>query len=362
MSRMITIAALVLAAVGWGPVATAAQESSWDRMSLHGYMTQGYGVAQEPIHGITTDGTSDLRTAALQLRYALSAKDNLVVQARHRRLGDNILSEVQEDVQLEWAFYQRRMGDFSVRVGKVPLPMGLYSETRNVGTLLPFYRAPATVYPDGVESFDGVNVNYDVQLGGWGLELSTSVGSFVLENAFQHEHGEVAVARSRGDIRYAGTVTVNTPMPGLRVRGTVNTFEQPSFYEAGETDLTQYVLGSLEGSFTRLNVRSEYGRIDFGGDMVTEVFYAQGGVHLHPRVTVNTQYEVSRFRMEMMGGQTMRRTTIEDAAVSANFFVSPQVVLKLEGHHAQGYSFDNQGFESPRQQGNYLISSLSVSF
>lgn len=54
------------------------------------------------------------------------------------------------DVKLDWAFYERKLGqDTSIRVGRIPQPMGLLNETRYVGTLLPFYRAPYNFYQEG---------------------------------------------------------------------------------------------------------------------------------------------------------------------------------------------------------------------
>jgi hypothetical protein len=363
MMRNQFFAVLAIAGVG-GAIATpaAAQESLLDRLSIHGYMTQGYGKASVPIYGLPVDGTADLRTAALQLRYAISPQDDIVLQARNRRLGDNILSEAEEDVQLQWAFYQRRMNSFSVRIGKVPLPMGFYSEVRNVGTIIPFFRAPATVYPDGVETFDGVNLNYDLALGSWAVEASSNFGSFGMDVVYADEQGDVVVNRFRGDMKYNGTLTVNTPLTGLRLRGTFSKWEQASFFVPDERDEMGYLIGSVDGSFTRFNVRSEFARLDLGHGFQMDLGYAQAGVRLHPRITVNAQYEVSKFEMEIPFMGKIEQTSLEDYAVGANYALSPNVVLKLEGHRARGFVFDNQQFGSPRQQGNYMISSLSVSF
>lgn len=356
------LAGLAITGVAWTVAApAAAQESMLDRLSIHGYMTQAYARADEPIYGIPTSGTVDLRTAALQLRYAISPQDDLVLQARNRRLGDHMLAAAVEEVELQWAFYQRRMNNFSVRVGKVPLPMGFYSEVRNVGTILPFYRAPASVYPEGVEAFDGVNLNYDVTLGSWLVEAATNLGSFDMTFAFPDENGDVVVEKMRGDMKYNGTLTVNTPLPGLRVRGTVSKWEQPSFI-SDERDEVSLMMGSLDGSFTHFNVRSEYGILDFGNGFTMDLFYAQAGVRPYPKVGLNAQYEVSTMDIEMPGMDTFEQTNIQDFAIGATYSLSPGIVFKLEGHRASGFMFDNQTWGSPKQHGNYMISSLSVSF
>jgi hypothetical protein len=324
-------------------------------------LTQAYARAEVPIYGIPAAGTSDLRTVALQLRYAISPKDEIVLQGRHRRLGESMLAVAEDDVQLQWAFYRRRMGNFSVRVGKVPMPMGFYNEIRNVGTLIPFYKAPVAIYPDGFDTFDGVNVNYDLSLGSWSVGAAANLGSFGMAYVFPDEEGVPVVHRYRGTIKQSGTLTVNTPITGLRVRGSLIKFDEPSASVPNEMAEATYTLGSVDGSFTHFNVQSEYGRLKFEGGVQNQ-FYAQAGIKPHERVTLNTQYETSRLELQIPDVGTFKQTSIEDVAVGANYALANDIVLKLEGHRASGFTFDNQAFGSPKQRGNYVISSLSVSF
>src|SRR6266545_3697550 len=65
----------------------AAQET---KLQVHGYLTQAYGAAHGGTFlGIPEAGTADYRTAALQLRYTMSASDQFVWQFSHRRLGQS---------------------------------------------------------------------------------------------------------------------------------------------------------------------------------------------------------------------------------------------------------------------------------
>ena len=90
---------------------------------------------------------------------------------------------------LDWAFYHHRFDLASVRVGRIPAPFGFLSETREVGNLLPFYRAPTSYYLESLRSIDGA--------------MATN------EHAFAGGHSRrasPAAARAHGD---------HLPAPGL---------------------------------------------------------------------------------------------------------------------------------------------------
>ncbi|HEX7239619.1 MAG TPA: hypothetical protein VF263_05110, partial [Longimicrobiaceae bacterium] len=148
-----------------------AQGALAEKLQVHGYLTQGYAQSGElPILGISEGGTANYRTAALQFRYGITEKDNFVLQFSHRDMGTSLFTSDESSVMLDWAFYQRRFGNGSVRVGRGPIPLGIYNEVRDVGTILPFYRAPSNFYYEGFETLDGASANYDFALGGgWGF-------------------------------------------------------------------------------------------------------------------------------------------------------------------------------------------------
>src|SRR6185295_6913288 len=128
------------------------------RLEVHGYLSQAFAVSDgNQILGIPSTGTFDYRTAALQLRAAASPDDTFVIQASQDRLGQSPVTDARPDVELDWVFYERRLGDaFSARVGKVRIPFGIYSEVRYVGPLLPFFRAPNALYGEGSYTFDSL--------------------------------------------------------------------------------------------------------------------------------------------------------------------------------------------------------------
>jgi hypothetical protein len=121
------------------------------KLFVHGYLTQAYARTNEhQLIGINDEGTTDYRMAALQFRYAITTNDNFVIQFSHERIGDSPVMQFKNDVELDWVFYEHRFNDAtSVKVGKVQIPMGIYNEIRDVGTILPFYRPIFSFYFEG---------------------------------------------------------------------------------------------------------------------------------------------------------------------------------------------------------------------
>src|SRR5581483_31831 len=133
------------------PSTAADFEGGDSKLAIHGFLSQAYGNASGgQIIGIPTDGTSDYRNAALQFRYTYTSKDAFVLQLSHTRFGLSALQNEIPDVQLNWVFYQKQLFDSTaLKIGKFPVPLGIYNETLHVGTVLPFYRAPFMIYGDG---------------------------------------------------------------------------------------------------------------------------------------------------------------------------------------------------------------------
>lgn len=79
--------ALILAALATTATPAHAQ-AMVDRLSIHGYLTQGCATTSGPtILRIPNDGTFDYRRAALLVRFRGSPNDAFVVQIANRRRG-----------------------------------------------------------------------------------------------------------------------------------------------------------------------------------------------------------------------------------------------------------------------------------
>lgn len=331
----------------------AAQAFSADRLQVHGYLTQGFGGASDlPIYGLEKKGSGDFRVAALQFRYAVTPKDNVVFQFEHRRMGSSLINTLTDDVTFDWGFYQHRFGQLSVKAGKMPLPMGIFTGYRDVGTILPFYRAPFTYYPDSYETIDGALVGTRLDLGhGFTLAPEAYAGGLNFFGVFPTPVGPQPV-KVRANGVYGGQAWLELPIKGLRLGGGYLTSSMVGL----ETHAPHV---SIDGNFERFFVRGEFMGIGGSGTHL-RFYYAQAGVHVTRRLGLNGQAEFSDNGIGIVG----YKNTLRDVAGGATFAFTQGLVAKFEQHHATGFGFDQFAASAagPRGQTWYSIASLAVSF
>jgi hypothetical protein len=351
--------------------AARAQDSPPSRLSVHGYLTQAYGQSERGlVMGLSEEGTTDYRRAAVVARYAFTPKDALVVQLANRRLGDSPTMEFEEDgLKLDMAFYERRFDTGTrLRVGKSVLPYGIYNEIRYAGPLLPFYRAPFTFYAEGTyssETIDGVIVSQAWRAGEpWEVTLDGYAGNFALLEFAAIPTGPTTASYVGAEIQaknaLGGQLWISTPVSGLRLGASGRTEEHFGgvFPRPNGISATTFA-GSLDGSFERWQLRAEASRIKTYG-VIVETGYAQLGVRPRSWLGVNAQMEHSDFKFDAPP------TEIEmarDVAAGVNFYFTPLTVLKLEWHHTKGFAYEEVvNMSGPPIRGSYLITSFSVAF
>ncbi len=388
---------------------------SQKKLEVHGFLTQGYATSsyldvpegtasptfQEVTFGIPEEGTFKYRVLALQFRYQITPDDLMVIQLSSEEAGNSPIVAAKDDIELDWAFYERRITDtLRLRVGRVRIPVGIYNEIRDVGTVLPFYRPPASFYDDGAsntETLDGLLLDKSfLPASSWNFDLSLYGGeSEVLQlDAFDPSIGSIA----RIEDAYGAQLWLNTPVSGLRVgfnltsrRFTGGLWHTPGglWYDPQEGDspprLTDYGV-SIDASFTRFVFRAEYQDADFviymplgAIDLQPHRYYGQVGVLPTLKFNIWLQYEVSNTKPISdfyVGGKGAERTLREDLGISFNYLFAPNVVLKAEYHEYEenaGMMFPVPSPDSPfgffmqedklnQPNGKYSILSLSVSF
>jgi hypothetical protein len=347
--RALTLAALVAAA----PAAAQDTDGPLARVSVHGFLSQGYARGWEgQVYGASTDGTTDYRTAALQVRYDADENDNFLIQFNHERVGSSPMYRSKPVVDLDWAFVEHRFTPgTSVRVGRVKLPVGIYNETRKVGTLMPLYRAPMAVYTDVVltsESLDGIAVGRHSEGGAWGVDLDAYYGGW----RYRQTDFEV-----EGQIRNAvgGQAWIHTPLSGLRLGLGGRRFDSDYYADVGAADNTQqrgtHWQASLDGTFARGFVRGEYqetrvksvGANSTGSATRFRSFYGQVGVTPLPRLTLVGQAEklLARYDVTQPAAMTFDNPAIRDVAAGARFAFRPDLVAKAEYHWTEGIHYED---------------------
>ncbi len=372
-------AAVLLAVAGLAGPAWA-QENELSKLHVHGYITQGLGTSTDnQVHGIPVDKvTADYRAVALQFRYTPTEADALVVQVGNRNLGYSLLSE-KSDVKLKWAYYQKRLDGFDIRVGRTPYAKGIYNEIRDVGTLIPFFRAPYNTYTDGLETLDGVVVKRLFPLSaGFSTELSAFGGGadFVQLSPNVQEH-TVYVSSTRFAPIFGGQAWLNLPVRGVRVGAHAQTFGLDNYHLSGKNgqQTGSDVAGQFDASFERVFLRAET-QLWKPGQYDYHSAYAQAGMEVLPRFWLNGQWEAVKVTLHpglaVPISQDLTGEFARDLAAGLKYDFSPMVSLKLEGHEARGHQFDtptnlivlsqNGMAFGPGLRTKYFLASLSAAF
>ena len=141
------------------------------------------------------------------------------MQLSHERLGESPISRETGALELDWIFYQHQLTETtSFRVERIPIPHGIYSEIRDVGTLLPFFRPPAALYFEGgfaAESLNGVVVTQGLATeSDWPIELDLFVGEW---SSLEYDFTVDLVNKAQIDNGFGAQLWLETPLPNLRL-------------------------------------------------------------------------------------------------------------------------------------------------
>jgi hypothetical protein len=338
--------------------AEQAEEEDGFKISFHGFLTQAYGRSDgNQVLGIGEDGTANYRAAAIQVRADMTPKNVFALQLQHERFGASSLQQVHDDVELDWVFYERRFSDSELKVGRVPIPFGIYNEVRDVGTVLPFYRPPTTFYGEGSftrEAVDGLVVSHRRLLGErWQFSGDLYYGSW----EFTDTQREVSRATDALGIE----IWLETPLPGLRlgVGGLRYDVQDP---QGAVSEWETFHL-SIDADFGRIKARAEYRELNFG-IATSEAGYLQLGVGITSRLTLNGQIEYADLPLPFPIRPRGTDALDDDLAFGVNYQFRPDLILKAEHHWNEGYRTEvpRPDFRKPPAETEYWLISLSTSF
>jgi hypothetical protein len=331
------------------------------KLVIHGYLSQAFAVSDGyQVLGIPSDGTFDYRTAALQFRASVSSRDSFVIQFSQVRLGESPVMEVRNEIDLDWIFYERLLAaGTSLRVGRVRAPYGIYNETRFVGPLLPFFRAPEAFYGEASFAFDRLD----------GIVLSRSLFAarrFSLDadlyaGEWRFLQADKATwARAKKGL--GGQLWLNTPLRGLRVGIAGNRSNWSNSLQAlpGAKPAHERWAASVDGRFERFRLSAEFQRDSFPGGAF-ESSYALVSLHVTDELSLNLQAAQARARIALA---RFDEQVLRDRAAGLSYAFRPGLVVKVEGHWIKGRNFDEPGVTvfSPPLEAKYLIVSLSTLF
>ncbi|HYD52461.1 MAG TPA: hypothetical protein VEA99_07530 [Gemmatimonadaceae bacterium] len=358
---------LLLATALLAPLGAAAQDAAVGQLSLHGYLTQAWAVSKGARHyGMTDEPTTDYRYAALQLRYDRE-QHGILLQFNHRRLGDSPINDYTSDVTLNWAFYERRFAETgSLRLGRIPVPRGIYNEQRSIGVLHPLYRAPVLFYDEGAyysETVDGVVGRYGFFAERpWQLEVSLYAGGWS-QLIYDQTVEPYALTNTRFERAFGTQLWLQTPIDGLRLGASAQ-----QYTEDGDADVPDNTTREFQASvdFTRSRgfVRSEYQELHYPWDR-----YHSGYLQAGLRPTGGRLMLVGEYGRAVDRDQTYTDRWPADiewhrsVGAGVNWTFTPTLVGKLEHHWDRGVQVEEHVPDATRApRFRYIIASVSASF
>jgi hypothetical protein len=195
------------------------------KFQIFGHLTQAFGWSdQGSIRGTTEEGTSDLRNLVIEFRWVKSAKETVVIQLSHERCGVDFLFPEEDQIEVDWPFYQRNIGtETDLKVGRLNIPLGIYNEIHDVGTLLPFFDLPLSFYADvlsSAETVDGVSLAHTFAARStWDLETTLYLGGWetVEQQVDLEERFLVRNLEAHAEDGVGVQSWLNTPVPGIRI-------------------------------------------------------------------------------------------------------------------------------------------------
>lgn len=376
-------AALVIATL-FANHAAAAQEALGDRLTIHGSLNAGYGKSDGlPVFGINQDGTSNYRAIAIQFGYKINDKSRVVTQFLSRDFGTSPLQAAEKSMFPVWAFFEQKFDNgVSVKVGRNPLPRGIFNEVRFVGTLLPFYRVGSAVYGETLEYIDGAVVSKRFDLGqGFKLEANGIAGGSDLKAIVPSASGTTTVYKIRLENLVGTQLWLNTPIKGVRIGEFLASYmstPRASLPESQRGGRTLSTLTSVNGVWTKAFARGEFETFTSSKPTKSKyaAYYVQAGVTPIEQFTFAGEYTSTTNRITLPSPyKTFDLNLGTDAALGATWKPSAQVAFKLEGHKAEGYTFDVpvptvvlpttspfNAHGAPRRTAYYGIASVAVSF
>lgn len=353
-------------------------------LNIHGYLSQAYAISREhQIFGILKNGTSDYRNLALQFRYDHNSKDILIVQLSHKRLGASPIMKVEEDIELDWAFYQRRINEsMGIKIGKIQLPFGIYNEIRDVGVLLPFYQVPYSFYNEGnyaSETVDGMSFWYSFsQFAPWKLETDFYTGQWSWVewlntiNPMTNESLQL-VETAKIEKVFGAQSWLVTPVDGLKlgtgfyhgnINGGINFTENGRL---GEVSITVWN-SAMDATFEKYFLRFEAAKYWIHKKDITSTnFYVQPGFNFTEKLCLSGYYGVNKVYgiPSYLFNSIDEVTFFDEKAVSVKYDIISNVVLKIEVHWIASLFMEDKpiiDLSENAAKARYAIFSFSTSF
>jgi len=182
------------------------QAEQWnDRVTVSGFASASFHQTDEPLafNGAEGKGHDDQGSfAGTRLGLNVSAKINDQFKFASQLFATK--EEDNYDARVDWAFGTLKLTDsLDLRAGKIKFPVGLVNEYVDVGYAYPWSHAPVSFYSEAGpnlngpqvtrESYSGISLLWEVELGDWIVEFDAFKGEVNLEGTDVRELGGLVI-------------------------------------------------------------------------------------------------------------------------------------------------------------------------
>ena len=339
-------------AVALTPLALAAQESTTQKVEVHGFGGWNYGATDNAnlYLGGKKDGTTANSNMSLNVSSQVSDRFSVSSQLSMQQVPNG-----ETETDLDYAFGEWRVSDaFKLRAGLVKQPFGIYTEVYDVGTIRPFLTLPQSIYGrTGVlgEAYRGAGFTGLRALGSWELAYDGYVGALnriedetpgdsyrVMNGTTTDTLGVEGLGMEATDRLYGGRFWLATPVTGLRVGGSGY---RGTSLEAGQPDQVSTAWAtSLEYVANRVTVRGEYTHYWEEDNDKQTGYYVEGAIRPYGKWEIAGLFD--EYYADLDGPEYRDAISLlqhREQALGLNYRFSPNFVVKLSHHWVDGNRF-----------------------
>jgi hypothetical protein len=322
-----------------------------DRLRIDAFGTQGYlRTSDNSFLGADSRGTFDF--SAYNLLLKASPTDRFQVWSK---LFTS--SQMEDSINLEWAFGEYIISDqLHLKFGKMPTPIGIYNETRDVYPLLPLSVLPG-FYADATEfspaTLKGAGISGRALTLGLEIEYDIFGGSTFFDLARTRRYENVMGAR----------LWLNTPNRTFRFgQSLITGIEMPA--NGSRTRMSTYTPSIEYFSPIGLNIRGELGLHYHQGELKNPKdprrlgYYVEATYMIAERLMPVVRYDVYYPRRRDVN---TFKDYQKDITVGFNYNVTEFLVWKADIHFVKGTALLNTT-DNPNPEEDWRLYASSISF
>lgn len=328
-------------------------------IEIHGYGHQGFVMTDGNIISLAeksgsaiskadNQGTFDYSNIALLFSDRITDKNNIWIQL----YGNS------NHIRLDWAFIDHKFNNQLIaRVGQIKTPTAIYNEIRDVKFLQLSTIEPFMYFEDSLvsEAYRGIGITYDKETPGGKIVLDAFGG----ETVNFEEHPE-----KRDRVMIGGRLTCNTPIEGLRIMASAQTYNTEEI-DTGERGNEKKYMASIDYANHGIDLKAEYFYLSGFQPLVPDLYsyYIQAGYTLFDRLTPFARYD---YLVTDKNQESDPSYYQKDITVGIGYKINSNIIFKAENHFMEGYSMPvltmGNDFDASSANKNWNLTAFSMNF